>query len=435
MNMLNRTTAPAHFATTRFHLIKPQRLRFANGLQVFVFDSGDQELVRIEWIVGNIFTTEDRGLLNTCVCDMLLEGTGSHNSAQLAEQVDFHGAFLVPSFGYDQSSLTLFSLNRHLPSLLPLVKEILVDPTFPEKELATYIRNNVQKLQVSLKKNSFVARREFNRAIFGATRYGYTPDAIDYERVDRDELLSLFSKQYRPENSSLVVSGKVTDEVIRMLEQLFGDEWQNDGRVTQNDGPPAFAPVSTAEPIVVERADALQSAIRLGSRSIQRSHPDFPGLQVVNTLLGGYFGSRLMANIREDKGYTYNIGSGLASLKHGAFLTIASEVGVEATGATLAEIEKEIRRLRDEPVPEAELAVVRNYMMGSMLGSLENVFSHADKFKNTYFSGLDLDYYDYYTDVVNTITPDEVQRLANTYLDYDKMVKVIVGKLPPINGL
>src|SRR5690606_8595509 len=132
---------------------------------------------------------------------------------------------------------------------------------------------------------------------------------------------------------------------------------------------------------------------------------------------------------------TYNIGSGLASLKHGAFLTIASEVGVEATGATLAEIEKEIRRLRDEPVPEAELAVVRNYMMGSMLGSLENVFSHADKFKNTYFSGLDLDYYDYYTDVVNTITPDEVQRLANTYLDYDKMVKVIVGKLPPINGL
>ena len=428
--MLNRTIAPAHAATTRFELIKPRQLTFANGLQVFVFDSGDQELVRIEWIVGNVFVSEDRALLNNGVCDMLLEGTSTRSSAQLAEQVDFHGAFLVPSFGYDQSSLALFSLNRHLPSLLPLVREILTESVFPDKELATYIRNSSQKLQVSLKKNSFVARRQFNRAVFGETRYGYTPEIIDYERIVRDDLLSLFSRQYRPQNGTLIVSGKVTDEVIRTLERLFGGQWQNDHVSLPIDAPPAFTPFSTTEePIVVTRTDALQSAIRLGGPSIRRSHPDFPGLQVVNTLLGGYFGSRLMANIREDKGYTYNVGSGLASLKHCAFFTIASEVGVDVTEATLAEVQKEIQRLRDEPVPETELALVRNYMMGAMLGSLENVFSHANKFKNVYFSGLGLDYYDYYTDVVNTITPGEVQRLVNTYLDYDKMVKVVVGKL------
>lgn len=429
MHMLNRTIAPAHFATTRFDLIKPKHLTFPNGLSVFVFDAGEQELVRIEWIFGNVFTTEDRALLNTSVCEMLLEGTSIHNSAQLAERVDFHGAFLVPSFGYDQSSLTLFSLNKHLPQLLPLVREILTDSIFPEKELATYIRNSTQKLQVSLKKNSFVARRQFNRAVFGSTRYGYAPDAADYEHMSRDELLKLFEEQYRPENGTLVIAGKVTDEVLRTLEQLFGGRWQNNDAATPLDVPPTIAAVPVSEPIVVERADALQSAIRLGCPSIQRSHPDFPGLQVVNTLLGGYFGSRLMANIREDKGYTYSIGSGLASLKHGAFFTIASEVGVDTTEPTLAEIQKEIRRLRDEPVPAAELAVVRNYMMGSMLGSLENVFSHADKFKNAYFSGIGLDYYDYYTNVVNTITQNEVQRLANTYLDYERMVKVVVGKL------
>src|SRR5690606_36458457 len=115
---------PAHFSTTRFDLIKPRHLTFSNGLEVFIFDAGEQELVRVEWIADNVFMAEDRALLNTCVCDMLLEGTSTHRSAQLAEQVDFHGAFLVPSFGYDQSSLTLFSLNRHLPRLLPLVKEI-----------------------------------------------------------------------------------------------------------------------------------------------------------------------------------------------------------------------------------------------------------------------------------------------------------------------
>ena len=427
--MLNRKIAPTHAAVTRFELITPERLTFSNGLNVFVFDSGDQELVRMEWIVDNVFVRENRALLNNCVCDMLLEGTSAHSSAQLAERVDFHGAFLVPSFGYDQSTLTLFALTKHLPSLLPLVRDILTNSIFPENELATYIRNHKQKMQVSLKKNSFVARRQFNRAVFGETRYGYAPEVDDYEDLIRDELLSLFTAQYQPQNATLIVSGKVTADVIRLLERLFGDEWQNQS-AAEHDTPPVIAPVSaTTAPVVVERKDALQSAIRLGNPGIQRSHPDFPGLQVVNTLLGGYFGSRLMANIREDKGYTYNVGSGLASLNHGAFFTIASEVGVDVTGATLTEIEKEIHRLREEPVPEAELKLVRNYMMGTMLGSLENVFSHADKFRNVYFSGLGLDYYDYYTDVVNTITQEEIQRLARTYLDYDNMVKVIVGKL------
>ena len=135
--MLDRTIAPAHFATTKFDLIEPQRLTFSNNLPVFVFNAGEQDLVRIEWIVDNVFQAEDQVLLNMAACELLLEGTSSHTSAQLAEQVDFHGAFLIPSFGYDRSSLTLFSLNKHLPRLLPLVKEILTDSVFPERELAT----------------------------------------------------------------------------------------------------------------------------------------------------------------------------------------------------------------------------------------------------------------------------------------------------------
>ncbi len=426
--MLDRTLPPIYYPTAVFELIKPKHITFSNGLQVFVFDAGEQELVRIEWVFGNVFANEDHALLNTCACELLLEGTSTYSSAQLAELVDFHGAFLLPTFGYDQSSLTLFSLNKHLDRLLPLVKDVLTDSIFPERELATYIRNNKQKLQVSLKKNSFVARRLFNKTVFGPMRYGYVPEVADYDRITRDALLALFRQQYNPANGTLIIAGNVTDEVLLTLESLFGGDWQGSGASTPVDKAP---PLSTPNGlfIVEEREDALQSAIRIGYQSIQRSHRDFPGLQVVNTLLGGYFGSRLMANIREDKGYTYNIGSGLASLKHGAFFTVASEVGVDTTAPTLAEIEKEIRKLRDEPVAESELALVRNYMMGSMLGSLENVFSHADKFKNTYFSGLGLDYYDYYTEVVNTITPDEIHRLANIYLDYDRMVKVVVGRM------
>jgi len=426
--MLDRTLPPPYHPITSFELINPRHLTFANGLEVFLFDAGEQDVVRIEWIFDNAFIREDQALLHTCACELLLEGTTAHDSRQIAELVDFHGAFLVPEFGYDQSSLTLFSLNKHLPQLLPLVKDLLTDSVFPEKELATYVRNNKQKLQVSLKKNSFVARRLFNKAVFGATRYGFVPEVSDYDRIARDALMALFRRQYIPSNCTLIVSGRVTDDVVVALERGFGEDWSDSRPPTALPGFATPGP-SEGQLMVDERPDALQSAIRLGCRSIRRSHPDFPGLQVLNTLLGGYFGSRLMANIREDKGYTYSIGSGLVSLKHGAFFTIGSEVGTAVTAATLAEIEKEVHMLRTTAVNEAELTLVRNYMMGSMLGSLENVFSHADKFKNTYFSGLGLDYYDYYTQVVNTITPDELLRLANTYLDYDKMVKVVVGKI------
>ncbi|MBK1440278.1 insulinase family protein [Parapedobacter sp. ISTM3] len=425
--MLDRTLPPAYHPVTDFKLLKPLHIPFPNGVQTFVFNAGDQDLVRIEWIFGNVFAQEDQSLLNSCASELLLEGTTKYSSKQIAELVDFHGAFLVPEYGYDQSALTLFSLNKHLDQLLPLVKNILTDAIFPERELATYIRNNKQKLQVSLKKNSFVARRLFNKTLFGPTRYGYIPDVPDYDRIAREALLALFKQQYTPANCTLIVSGKVTDGVIDALRQLFGDSWQLADKAIPVDPAPKFAPTEGLL-VVDERKDALQSAIRLGSQSIQRSHPDFPGLQVLNTLLGGYFGSRLMTNIREEKGYTYSIGSGLASLRHSAFFTISSEVGVAVTKATLAEIEKEIQRLREEPVEESELALVKNYLMGSMLGSLENVFSHADKFKTVYFSGLGLEYYDYYSDTINSITAEEIARLANTYLNYQNMIKVIVGK-------
>ena len=166
----------------------------------------------------------------------------------------------------------------------------------------------------------------------------------------------------------------------------------------------------------------------MGMPVINRAHPDFPALQVLNTVLGGYFGSRLMANIREDKGYTYGIGSGITSYKQAASWFITTEVGADVCKAAISEIEKEINLLKSELITEQELSLVRNYMLGSLLGSLENVFSHADKFKNLYFSGMDYDYYDRYTTTIKTVQPGELKLLAENYLDLSKFYKIVVGK-------
>jgi zinc protease len=180
--------------------------------------------------------------------------------------------------------------------------------------------------------------------------------------------------------------------------------------------------------LFIERPEAVQSAIRMGRLAINRSHADFAGFQVLNTLLGGYFGSRLMANIREDKGYTYGIGSAVVSLRDAGYFFIATEVGADVCGDAVKEIEYEIALLKSTLVEDQELDLVRNYMLGSMLGSLENAFSHADKFKNLYFSNLDYRYYDDYIETVKSISPEQILTLANTYLNLDNFTRVIVGK-------
>lgn len=405
-------------------LIRPQEIQLENGCKIFSFNSGDQELVRLEWIFNNLNFNPAKPLSNAAVNTLLSEGTSTRTAAQIADEIDFYGAFLQVEYGTDHSQVTLYTLNKHLAATLPVVKDLLTNATFPEKELQTYIRNQQQKLQVSLQKNDVLCRRNFSKALYSGSIYGFAPEAEDFANIKQDDLKLHFQQQYQPANCTLVVSGKVDEQTLNSISDTFSN-WQN--RITADFMRPEVV-TAPGELLFIDKPEALQSAIRLGFSTINRTHPDFAGLQVLNTVLGGYFGSRLMANIREDKGYTYGIGSAIVSMKKTGTFFIATEVGTEVCRQALQEIEKEINLLKTVLIPEEELSLVRNYMMGSLLGSLENVFSHADKFKNLYFSGMDYPYYDFYTKTVQQITPQELKDLANKYFDWEGFTKVIVGK-------
>jgi zinc protease len=426
MTNLDRKTPPQFNGVENINLIKPEHKQLDNGCNVYFFNSGGQDLLRIEWVFNNLRFDPKKPLLNVAVNTMLTDGTSTLTAAQIADKIDFYGAFLQVDYGYDHSQVTLYTLTKHLQATLPVIKDIITDSVFPAKELETYVRNQQQKLQVSLQKNDFVARRVFNNAVFGDTIYGMAAEPEDFRSLNREDLRAHFNQMYQPANCTIVIAGKADAVVMAQLTNTFEGAW---GEVTV----PADITQPTLQPsaerfLYKEKADALQSAIRIGTPFINRTHPDFPAVQVLNTVFGGYFGSRLMANIREDKGYTYGIGSGMSSLKQGGSFFIASEVGADVCKAAVTEIEKEVALLRDELIGEEELSLVRNYMLGSLLGSLENVFSHADKFKNLYFSGLDYDYYERYTQTVKNITADELQKLAQKYFTFDQFYKVIVGK-------
>jgi len=423
--MLNRTVAPDFKQVDQINFIAPKAQELTNGIKVFTLNAGKQELVRIEFIFENVNWNAQKPLQAIGVNSLINNGTETLSAKEIAERIDYYGAFLQTEYAPDQTTITLYSLNKHLTLVLPIVWSILNESAFPESELAIFVQNQKQKLKVNLQKNDFLARKTFANTIFGNTPYGMDIALDDYDLLKRADLLAYYQSAFKPENCTIIAAGKFESKEFDLLNQFFGKDWRNHESSIINT---INYPVNAGGEIYIEKADAVQSALRMGNLSINRKNVDFPSLQIVNCVLGGYFGSRLMNNIREDKGYTYGIGSGIASLKDAGYFFIATEVGTSVCNSALQEIEKEINLLRTELVEESELNLVRSYMLGSMLGSLENAFSHADKFKNIYFSGLTYEYYNSYIEKVKTITAEEVMTTANAYLNWDAMTKVIVGQ-------
>ena len=320
--MLNRTLAPESKQVDEINFIEPLKQQLDNGIPVFTINAGKQELVRLEFIFENVNWDQSKPLQAVAVSHLVNNGTATLSAKDIAEKVDYYGAFLQTDYGADQSSIKVYTLTKHLASVLPILRAILNESIFPQQELDIFVQNQKQSLQVSLQKNDFLARKHFAHAIFGDSTYGSNISATDYEQIQQADLLSYFKAAYKPENCTVIVAGKFEQSEFDLLNQSFGKDWNNQSDSVVNEF--KFNAGKGGE-LLIERPEAIQSAIRMGTLAITRNHQDFAGFQVLNCLLGGYFGSRLMANIREDKGYTYGIGSAVVSLKDAGYFFIATE--------------------------------------------------------------------------------------------------------------
>jgi zinc protease len=426
--MPNRSVAPEFKIVDEVKLIQAACHQLDNGIPLFTINAGDQDVLKIDFVFPAGSRYQSMPLIAGTVSNMLNEGTQKHSAAEIAEIIDFYGAFFQAESGKDLSTVTLYTLNKHVGSVLPIVKEILTEAAFSENELEIYISNAKQKYQVESQKVSFLARKNFMNMLFGDDNfYGYNLKEDDYDQVLKNQnlLKDFYKNNYSSDHCFIVVSGKITDSSIDTLNDVFGSGWKLSNTVLDE----SFSSHPTSEKIkLVEKNDALQSAIRIGRVIFNKTHSDWMGLQVLNTLLGGYFGSRLMANIREDKGYTYGIGSGLVSMQKAGYFFISTEVGVDVCSSALNEIYKEIERLRNEQIPQEELGLVKNYMAGVFLRNSDGPFALSDRFRGVYDFGLGYEYYDRYLNTIKNITSEELQRLANKYLQQEDLLELVVGK-------
>ncbi len=423
-NHIFRKTPPPIFEVTSLTLPLPSVSKLDNGIPVYQTRLGTQEIMKLDIVILSGRPEEHKRLTSRATSRQLREGTASFNSAQIAQQLDFWAGTLKMPVGLDTSNIKLYCMTKHFPKLLPLFAEIIQQPTFPQQELDTFVDNNIQNLTVELTKNDVIAYRTITELAYGAdTPYGYNSMPDDYRALTSEDLKQFHRNHYTSDNMMIFLSGYFDDSVLTLLNQYLGQ--QKTVAVKEN------APLSITglkpEKIRVDNPDTLQAAIRIGRRIGNRKHPDFNGFFVLNTILGGYFGSRLMRNIREKKGFTYNIGSASDTLHRDSFFYISSEIGNEFVDKALVEVYKEMAILQNDLIEDEELAMVRNYLMGNFLNMVDGPFAINDIIRTYTIEDMPLNAFSQFVDTIRTITPTELRDLAQKYLKKEDMFEVVVG--------
>jgi zinc protease len=409
----------------RIDLPKYEKHVLSNGVEVYLFNIGTQDTMMVNWVfdAGNWY--EEKNLVAAATNHLLKNGTSKKNAFAINEHFEFYGSYLNRNCYNETAEVSLHCLTKQVTELLPVVAEIISESVFPEEELDIYKKNMQQRLKVNLQKNEFVAARMLDAYLFGEHHpYGRYSSEEQYAALQQDELKNFFNKYYREGKLVIFAAGVLPVNLVQQLESSFGK--LNFSRHTLPQNALALHSAKEKKFRIQNSKEGVQGSIRLARLFPNRMHPDFPVMQVLNNILGGFFGSRLMNNIREDKGYTYGIHSYLMNHIQTSALVVSTEAGKDVCEPALTEIYREMERLCQEPIKEEELMLTRNYLIGSILSELDGPFQVAARWKNYILNGLTEEYFYNSVRTIREVRPKDLQEVAQRYLDKSAFYELIV---------
>jgi zinc protease len=424
--MLNRKEPPPIKDAIEFDLkLKPcQKLVLDNQIPVYYFNGGAEDVMMIDLVYYAGNDNEEKDLVANATNFLLKNGTSKRNALQLNEHFEYYGSYLNRACHNETAHITLHCLSKHLKVLLPVMKEIVTESTFPGSELEIYKQNSKQQLSVNIKKCDFMATRLIDEYLFGFGHpYGKysTPEA--YDALTVAQLRDFYNKYYVNGHCMIFAAGKLPADFEKQLNEQFGSLPDNPGKTFKKHIP---KPAAEKKYRINNDPEAVQGAIRLARHFPNRHHPDYKKAVVLNTLFGGFFGSRLMSNIREEKGYTYGIHSYIPNHIQESAWVISTEAGKDVCEATITEVYKEMDILRNELVDEEELLLVKNYIIGSNLGDIDGPFHIINRWKNLILHGMDEKYFYEAINAIKTVTAEELRELANKYLVKEDFYELVV---------
>ncbi|MFT4533041.1 MAG: zinc protease [Saprospiraceae bacterium] len=421
---VDRKHGPEIKKITELRMPPIRKETLSNGIELIEVNMGTQNLVQLEVLFRGGRLNEAQKGVSRAVARLLKEGTQSYTGSQLAEEVDFYGANISSGASLDYSYIKIFTLNKYFQKLLPILEEVVYKPSFTEEELEKYAKNSIQRLKVEMAKSELVAYKVITEKLYGKDHvYGYNSTDEIYKDLTRQKLLDYYDSTYGTDNCIVIMSGKITEDIRQSVKELFGKQPKK--KVALKFDLPSASPKIRSERIKAE--DNLQSAIKIGCRLFKRDHEDFQDMFVLNTILGGYFGSRLMSSLREEKGYTYNIYSSIDMMIYDGYFNVSTEVGNQYLEATLEGIYSEMERLKNEKIGDEELDMVKNYLSGNFLNMVDGPFKVAGIAKVGALNNLDIGFYQRLMSRIHSVTADDLQALAQKYLIRENMIEIIVG--------
>ena len=408
--------------------LSPLSHELPGGGSIRYFFDNHIDIVKIDIIFPAGSAVQDKRLQASTAIRLITEGTSKHAARDIAEFIDFRGIAVDKGATEVSATLTVYTLRRHIVELMPLLREIVVDAAYPDDEFRLYVENRRRHLLTELKRTSYVARNLFYEKLYGQQHPMGThavPD--DFDRLTVDDVRRFHREHYRPESAVIIVGGNVDEEVLELFDRYFGDFGTEGGRLSVPIPGVATEP-TFPHPVNLALPGAVQNTLRVGRLlPMPWDSMDYARFVVLTTLLGGYFGSRLMSNIREDKGYTYGIYSQTRICRGSLLFSIVTDVASDVANAALAEIMHEVDRLRDEPVTTEELDLVRKCMLGDFMRSVDGVFERSERFGQQLIADIDERFTDNLFRAIDTVSPEQLQSLAKQLLQKEELLVVNVG--------
>lgn len=404
-----------------------------NGLRVYVLPTHKQPMVTFRLLFkGGDFNDGDKPGLSDLTAALLNKGTDKLTAGEFALKTDFLGISVEAASSPDAIAVTARGLSRDSVEILNFLRDATLHAAFRQDEVKKEKTKMISSLEQKKMDAEDLAERLRDKLLFGPHPYGAAATPESVQAITRDDITRFHSQYYNLRNATLAIVGDVDPKtVIAQVRETFGTEPERkDGKL------PSFVsgipPVKGVSVHVVDRPGSVQSAIVVAGRGIARNNPDAPGLSVLNSVLGGGMSGRLFANLREKHGYTYGSYSGFLARKLGGTFSATAQVRNEVTGAAVGEILAELKRISAEPIPEQELALQRNFLVGNFLMSVENDQRTAERRQEVDLYGLPEDYYKTYAAKLAAVTPERAQELARKYISPENLLVIVVGEAKEI---
>jgi zinc protease len=420
--MLDRKLAPAFSQSHSIILPEAKRISISKNIDALYFDQVRQALVKIDIVYKAGKWHENQVGVSHFTSQMLEKGTANKSSSEIAEIFDRYGAQVEIAPGFDYVTVSLYSLSNKIRQVLPLFIEILEAPSFPSEELDLLKSIFSENLKVNNEKNSYVASKVIRKNIFGADHsYGSSIEESHLEEINSASIKEFFKSNFSPHE--LYITGQLDASSLEyVVETLKGISSVGKSLELKN-----HKVISTLKDEYIEKKESIQTSIRLGKRTINKTHKDYFNLLLLNHVFGGYFGSRLMKNIREEKGLSYGISSSVNTFLHDSFFVIGADVNKINLDLTITEIQNELKKLRTEMIPEQELEIAKNHLLGSIQLDMANPFSVIEKIKNIRLNQLDINHYTILFKKVSESSSLDLLKTAQTYFLEEELFSVKVG--------